>query len=84
MITLREESVCGRNFCNFGKVRKSLFPQKVRSIVNRKKFFPVKPSSFVKPQKFFLTKCSSFAEPQNTMNTSSQWKSLEFKDNLEI
>ena len=41
--TLREESVCGKNFCGFcgfWKICKSLFPQKVRSIVNRKSFFP--------------------------------------------
>ena len=43
MITLRKEKVCGRNFCGFfgfWNIRKSLFPQKVRSIVNRKSFFP--------------------------------------------
>ena len=36
-------SLCRRNFCGFcgfWKICKSLFPQKVRSIVNRKSFFP--------------------------------------------
>ena len=99
VFTLREECVCGRNFCGFcgiWEIRKSLFLQKVRSIVNRKIFFPAKRSTFAEPQKLFPAKPSSFAEPQkflpvkclfpkqNTMNTSPQWKSLEFKDNLEI
>ena len=71
-------------FLRFLEDSQKFFPTK--SQVNREpqKFFPAKPSSFAKPQKFFLTKRSSFAEPQNTMNTSSQWKSLEFKDDLEI
>ena len=80
--TLREESVCGRNFCSFWKIRKSLFPQKVTSIVNHKIFFPAKRSSVAEPQKFIPVKC--LFPKQNTMNTSSQWKSLEFKDDLEI
>ena len=77
--TLREESVCGGNFCGFWKIRKSLFLQKVRSIVNRKSFFPR--NVLVSP-KFIPVKCQF--PKQNTMNTSSQWKSLEFKDDLEI
>ena len=55
-----------------------------KSKVNRQpqKFFPAKRSSFAELQKFIPVKC--LFPKQNTMNTSSQWKSLEFKDDLEI
>ena len=46
------------------------------------KFFPAKLSNFPEPQKFIPIKC--LFPKQNIMKTSSQWKSLEFKDNLEI
>ena len=46
------------------------------------KFFPAKRSSFAEPQKFIPVKC--LFPKQNTVNTSSQWKLSEFKDDLEI
>ena len=53
-----------------------------QSKVNREpqKIFPAKRSSFAEPQKFILVKC--LFPKQSTMNTSSQWESLEFKDGL--
>ena len=55
-----------------------------KSKVNREpqKLFPAKRSSFAESQKFILVKC--LFQKQNTMNTSSQLKSFEFKDDLEI
>ena len=72
--TLMEESVCGRHFCGFWKICKSLFLQKLRSIVNRKSFFlqniqifstakvycRKKTSNLVETRKFFPAKCSNF------------------------
>ena len=68
----------------------------LRFLENLKKFIPAKSKVNHEMQKFFPAKRSGFAEPQkfipvkylfpkqNTMNTSSPWKSLEFKDDLEI
>ena len=62
----------------------------LRFLENLQKFIPANSKVNPEPQKYFPPKRSSFAEPQksipklNTMNTSSQWKLLEFKDVLEI
>ena len=68
----------------------------LRVLENTQKFIPAKSKVNSESQKFFPAKCSSFAEPQkfipikclfpkkNVLNTSSQWKSLEFRDDLEI
>ena len=45
LITLKEETFAGRNFCDFavfGRIRKSKFPRNVTKVFNRKSLFPQK------------------------------------------
>ena len=60
--TLLEESVWVRNFCSFWKICKSLFPQKVRSIVNRKSFFLQNVQNFSTAKVYCRKKASDFEE----------------------